>query len=71
MIGSVIAFADLTLGQGLQTQGPKIFDLHLTGSGTMTLTGEILANGQVKFDAASFSFNGSAQLFLSPVPCFC
>jgi hypothetical protein len=66
MIGNVIAFADLTLGQGFQTQGPKIFDLHLGGSGTMTLSGEVLANGQVRFDAASISFSGSGTTVPEP-----
>jgi len=47
------SFADLTLGQGFQTQGPQIFDLHFIGSGTMTLFGEVLENDQlVKFDSA-------------------
>ena len=66
MIGNVIAFQDLTLGQGFQTQGPKIFDLHLTGSGTMTVSGEALANGQVRFDAASISFSGSVTTIPEP-----
>lgn len=66
MIGNVIAFQDLTLGQGITTPGPKIFDLHFTGSGTMRLDGEVLDNGGVKFDSASISFSGSATTVPEP-----
>jgi len=66
MIGNVIAFQDLTLGQGITTQGPQIFDLHFTGSGTMRLDGEVLDNGQVRFDAASISFGGSSTIVPEP-----
>ena len=67
MIGNVIAFEDLTLGQGFQTQGPQIFDLRLRGSGTMMIAGEVLENGPfVKLDSASISFGGSATTVPEP-----
>ncbi len=66
MIGNVIVFQDLTLGQGITTQGPQIFDLHFTGSGTMRLDGQVLDDGQVRLDAADISFSGSVTTVPEP-----
>lgn len=65
MTGNAIAFQDLTLGQGIRTQGPLIFDLRFNGSGTITVGGTVTSNGD-DLQTATVSFNGVATTVPEP-----
>ena len=61
-LGDFIAYQDL--GGGVQ--GPQMFNLKITGTGTMTLDSFATGNGSYVIDSASVQFNGTATVVPEP-----
>ncbi len=64
----LLAYQDLTLGQGIYTQGPLMASLvsHGTGKGTFELTD--IGGGRFIISFASFNFKGTGNLAIVPEP---
>jgi PEP-CTERM motif-containing protein len=66
--GQLLAYQDLTLGQGFYTQGPLMASLTFKGTGTVTFQLMDLGNGGFIISYGSFTFNGKGNLTVVPEP---
>jgi hypothetical protein len=66
--GQLQAFQDLTLGQGIYTQGPLMATLLFSGTGTATFQIEGIGNNNILFRSANVNFNNTGTLTAVPEP---
>ena len=64
----LLAYQDLTLGQGYITPGPLMASLVSNGSGTGTFQLIDIGNGQFIISFATFDFKGTGNLKIVPEP---
>jgi|SRR5579862_1349085 len=64
----LLAYQDLTLGQGSVTRGPLMASLVSNGTGMGTFQLTDLGNGQFLIPYATFDFKGTANLRVVPEP---
>src|ERR1700720_290844 len=68
MVGQLMAFQDLTLGQGDYTPGPLLASLLFKGRGLATFQGFDVGNNQFLIVSASVAFKGKGNLAVVPEP---
>jgi hypothetical protein len=64
----LLAYQDLTLGQGFVTPGPLMASLVSNGTGMGTFQLTDIGNGQFIIPFASFDFKGTGNLTIVPEP---
>jgi hypothetical protein len=64
----LLAYQDLTLGQGVFTTGPLMASLVSSGTGMGTFQLTDIGNGQFIIPYATFTFNGTGNLTVVPEP---
>lgn len=68
LVGQLNAYQDLTLGQGISTQGPLMATLLFKGKGTATFQIKDEGNNQFEIVSGSVDFKGTGSLQVVPEP---